>query len=202
MTLLVETVRVKGGKAPLWPYHLVRLARSAKAVRFPLPTLVAPSGGEDRVLRYAIRPDGFSLVERALGPATPVKLGVASVPHAPYLHKTDERAQFDRALAEAAARGEEDAILLNQGSVAECAIWSCFWWDGSRLAAPPLGIGILPSVARARLNELAGGIVEGRVTPAEFRARGGFLANAARGVVGVEGVAETPGTVFLRTRFW
>jgi branched-subunit amino acid aminotransferase/4-amino-4-deoxychorismate lyase len=195
-------VRVKNGKAPLWPYHLVRLARSAKAVGLPLPTLVAPSGGDDRILRYAIRPDGFSLVERATGSTTPIKLGVASVPHAPYLHKTDARTQFDRALEEAKGRDEEDAILLNGGSVAECAIWSCFWWEGAKLAAPPLGIGILPGVARARLNELAGGIVEGRVTPQEFRARGGFLANAARGVVGVEGVAEAPGTVFLRTRFW
>ena len=202
MTLLVETVRVKNGKAPLWPYHLVRVARSAKAVGLPIPTLVAPAGGEDRVLRYVIRADGFSLVERATGTTTPIKLGVSAVPHTPYPHKTDDRGQFDRALEEAKGRNEEDAILLNQGSVAECAIWSCFWWEKSQLAAPPLGIGILPGVARARLNELAGGIVEGRVTPAEFRARGGFLANAARGVVGVEGVAEVPGTVFLRTRFW
>ncbi len=202
MTVLVETVRVRHGKAPLWPYHLVRLARSAKAVGLAVPTLVLPSGGEDRVLRYAIGADGISLVERAVGVTTPVKLGVATQPHAPYPHKTDARAQFDRALEEANARGEEDALLLNQGSVAECASWSCFWWEGPRLAAPPLGIGILPGVARAKLNELAGGIVEGRVTPEEFRARGGFLANAARGVVGVAGVADAPGTVFLRTRFW
>lgn len=202
MTLLVETVRVKHGKAPLWPYHLVRLARSAKAVGLAIPTLVAPSGGQDRVLRYAVGKEGFSLVERAVGATTPVKLGVASGPHAPYPHKTDDRAQFDRALEEATARGEEDAILLNGRSVAECALWSCFWWAGGQLAAPPLGIGILLGVARTRLNELAGGIMEGRVTPEEFRARGGFLANAARGVVGVEGVPDEPGTVFLRTRFW
>lgn len=93
-------------------------------------------------------------------------------------------------------------LLLVDGAVAECAQWSCFWWEGTKLAAPPLKMGILPGVARAKLNELSGGIVEGRVTPAEFRARGGFLANAARGVVGVEGVPEAPGTVFLRTRFW
>lgn len=202
MTLLLETVRVKGGKAPLWPYHLVRLARSAKALGFGLPTLVAPSGGEDRVVRYAVSANGFMLEERPVGSVAPVKLGVASVPHSAYLHKTDERAQFDRVVADAAGQGVDDLLLLNQGSVAECAIWSCFWWEGTRLAAPPLGIGILPGVARAKLNELAGGIVEGRVTPEEFRARGGFLANAARGVVGVEGVPEAPGTVFLRTRFW
>jgi branched-subunit amino acid aminotransferase/4-amino-4-deoxychorismate lyase len=202
VTLLIETVRVKGGKAPLWPYHLVRLARSAKSLGFAIPTLVAPSGGADRVVRYGISAGGFTLDERPVGPITPVKLGIASAPHEKYLHKTGARAQFDRALEEAASRGEDDVLLLNQGSVAECAVWGCFWWEGTRLAAPPLGIGILPGVARARLNELAGGIIEGRVTPEEFRARGGFLANAARGVVAVEGVADAPGTVFLRTRFW
>ena len=202
MTTLIETVRVKGGKAPLWPYHLVRLGRSAKALGFTVPTLVSPSGGEDRVVRYLISADGFTLDERPVGPITPVKLGVGSAPHEQYPHKTDERGQFDRALGEAATHGMDDVLLLNQGSVAECAVWSCFWWEGTRLAAPPLGIGILPGVARAKLNELAGGIVEGRVTPEEFRAKGGFLANAARGVVAVDGVADAPGTVFLRTRFW
>ena len=93
-------------------------------------------------------------------------------------------------------------LLLCDGAVAECAQWSCFWWEGAKLAAPPSSLGILPGVARAKLNELSGGIMEGKVTPEEFRAKGGFLANAARGVVGVAGVAEAPGTVFLRTRFW
>ncbi|HVX87326.1 MAG TPA: aminotransferase class IV [Gemmatimonadales bacterium] len=202
MITLIETVRVKGGKAPLWPYHLVRLARSAKALGIPVPTLVVPSGGEDRVVRFGISGGGLTLEERPLGATAPVRLGVATAAHAPYPHKTDERAQFDRALAEAAAEGVDDMLLLNQGSVAECAVWSCFWWEGTRLAAPPLGLGILPGVARAKLNELAGGIVEARVTPEEFKARGGFLANAARGVVAVAGVADAPGTVFLRTRFW
>jgi len=146
--------------------------------------------------------NGFTLDERPVGPVTPVKLGVSASAHEPYPHKTDQRGQFDRALGEVATQGVDDVLILNQGSVAECAVWSCFWWEGTRLAAPPLGIGILPGVARAKLNELAGGIVEARVTPDEFRARGGFLANAARGVVAVEGVADAPGTVFLRTRFW
>lgn len=202
MTLLIETVRVKNGKVPLWPYHLVRLTRSAKALGVPVPTLVAPAGGPDRVLRYAVRAEGFSLVERAVGATTPVKLGVASERYVPYPHKTDQRDQFDRALQEAQRGEREDMLLLVEGSVAECALWSCFWWEGTKLAAPPLSFGILPGVARAKLNELSGGIVEGRVTPDEFRAKGGFLANAARGVVGVEGVPEAPGTVYLRTRFW
>lgn len=202
MTTLIETVRVKGGKAPLWPYHLVRLSRSAKALGITMPTLVAPSGGSDRVVRYSIAGNGFTLEERPLGPTTPVKLGITTREYATYPHKTDERAQFEAGLLEAQSRGEDDLLFLVGGHVAECAVFGCFWWEGTRLAAPPLAMGILPGVARAKLDELSGGIVEGRVTPDEFRSKGGFLANAARGVVGVEGVKEAAGTVFLRTRFW
>jgi branched-subunit amino acid aminotransferase/4-amino-4-deoxychorismate lyase len=202
MSTLIETVRVKGGKAPLWPYHLVRLARSAKALGITVPTLVAPAGGVDRVMRYAVKSGSFSLEEREVGSSTAVRLGVATSRYAPYPHKVEERGQFDSALAGAKTAGVEDVLFLVDGAVAECAIWSCFWWEGSRLAAPPLGLGILPGVARARLAELSGGLLEERVTVEQFRAKGGFLANAARGVVGVEGVPEAAGTVFLRTRFW
>ena len=154
------------------------------------------------MVRFVIESGGFTREEREVGPVTAVKLGVAPTPYAAYPHKTAERGQFDGALEEAARQGMDDLLLLADGKVAECAIWSCFWWEGTRLAAPPLGFGILPGVARAKLDELSGGIQEGRVTPEEFRAKGGFLANAARGVVGVAGVADAPGTVFLRTRFW
>lgn len=202
MTQLIETVRVKGGKTPLWPYHLVRLTRSAKATGVSVPTMVAPSGGQDRIVRFVIESGGFTREEREVGSVKPVKLGVSTSSYTAYPHKTGARAQFDAALVEAATQEVDDLLLLAQGCVAECAIWSCFWWEGSRLAAPPLALGILPGVARAKLDELAGGIQEGRVAPDEFRSKGGFLANAARGVVGVAGVAEAPGTVFLRTRFW
>ena len=202
MTVLIETVRVKGGKAPLWPYHLVRLARSAKALGITVPTMVAPSGGIDRVMRYAVKSGGFTLLEREVGPITAVTLGVAPAGYKPYPHKVEERGQFDQALEGAREAGVDDLLLLAEGAVAECAIWSCFWWEGSRLAAPPLSLGVLPGVARARLAELSGGLLEAKVPVEQFRAKGGFVANAARGVVGVVGVAEAPGTVFLRTRFW
>jgi branched-subunit amino acid aminotransferase/4-amino-4-deoxychorismate lyase len=202
MTVLIETVRVKGGKAPLWPYHLVRLARSAKALGVTVPTMVSPSGGQDRVMRYAVKSGGFTILEREVGSVAAVTLGVAPAGFRPYPHKVEERAQFDLALEGARETGVDDVLLLAEGAVAECAIWSCFWWEGSRLAAPPLGLGILPGVARARLAELSGGLLESKVTVEQFRSRGGFVANAARGVVGVVGVPEAAGTVFLRTRFW
>src|SRR6188768_2303026 len=91
MTALIETVRVKGGKAPLWPYHLVRLARSAKALGVTVPTLVSPSGGGDRVMRYAIKSGGFTVVEREVGSVAAVKLGVAPAGYRAYPHKVEER---------------------------------------------------------------------------------------------------------------
>src|SRR5690348_3720162 len=113
MTTLIETVRVKGGKAPLWPYHLVRLSRSAKALRVTVPTLVAPAGGPDRVVRYAISSSGFTLEDRPIGSTAPVKLGLATKEYVAYPHKTDGRAQFEAGLLEAQSRGEEDLIFLS-----------------------------------------------------------------------------------------
>ena len=59
-------------------------------------------------------------------------------------------------------------------------------------AAPPLELGVLPGVARARLEELAGAIEERRAVQGEMAAASVFVANAVRGVVPVaslDGVA-------------
>jgi branched-subunit amino acid aminotransferase/4-amino-4-deoxychorismate lyase len=91
--------------------------------------------------------------------------------------------------------------------VAECAIWGIFWWEGDRLCAPPLSLGILPGVGRARLEELTGGIVERRVGPEELEERSLLVANAVRGVVPVASfrgrpVPQDPGTSRLSRSFW
>jgi branched-subunit amino acid aminotransferase/4-amino-4-deoxychorismate lyase len=128
--------------------------------------------------------------------------------HRPYPHKTTDRGQFDRALEEAGSVGADDAVLLTAGGyVAECAIWGIFWWEGRRLCAPPLSLGVLPGVARARLEELTGGISERRVGPEEIEGRGLFVANAVRGVVPVASfqghpVPQDPGTSGLSASFW
>jgi branched-subunit amino acid aminotransferase/4-amino-4-deoxychorismate lyase len=143
-----------------------------------------------------------------VGATEPVTLARARVVHRPYPHKTTERGQFERALREARAAGADDALLLTEGGhVAECAIWGIFWWEGGRLCAPSLDLGVLPGVARARLEELTGGIAERRVTPAEVEGRNLFVANSVRGVVPVarfEGrpVPENPGTSRISASFW
>jgi branched-subunit amino acid aminotransferase/4-amino-4-deoxychorismate lyase len=209
MPSLIETVRIRNGVAPLWYLHLRRLATSCKALGVPLPgELLTPGGGADRIHRLEVGPRGVQLSERPVGSTAPVRLVVATVTHRPYPHKTTERAQFDRALEEARAAGADDAIVLTSGGyVAECAVWGLFWWEGGRLCAPPLELGVLPGVARARLEEVTGGLVTRRVRREDLAGRSVFVANAARGVVAVASledlaVPQNPGTSGVSGTFW
>lgn len=209
MPSLIETVRIRNGVAPLWYLHLRRLAGSCKALGIPLPAeLITPEGGAERIHRLEVGPRGLKLDERPVGSTAPVRLTLASVTHRPYPHKTTDRAQFDRALEESRAAGADDAIMLNAGGyVTECAVWGLFWWEGGRLCAPALQLGVLPGVARARLEQMAGGLVEQRVRMGDLEGRSLFVANAARGVVPVatvEGreVSQDSGTSRLSGSFW
>jgi branched-subunit amino acid aminotransferase/4-amino-4-deoxychorismate lyase len=126
----------------------------------------------------------------------------------PYPHKTTDRAQFDQTLAAAKAQGASDGVLLTpDGLVAEAAIWALLWWEGQRLCGPALDLGILPSVGRARLGEIVGGITERRLRPAELTGRSLLAVNAARGVVAIAGwddrvVPAAPRTEELAAAFW
>jgi branched-subunit amino acid aminotransferase/4-amino-4-deoxychorismate lyase len=137
-----------------------------------------------------------------------VALALTGEVHRAYPHKTTERAQFDRALEDAAAQGADDALLLTAGGyVAECAVWGIFWWDAGRLCAPARELGVLPGVARARLDELTGGLVERRARLEELEGLSLFVANAARGIVPVatfqgRPVPQDPGTTRLSDVFW
>jgi len=209
-TRLIETVRIRDGAAPLWYLHLRRLAGSCKALGIPLPgELLTPGSGADRIHRLEVGPHGVQLTERAVGSTAPVSLAVArGAVHQPYPHKTTERGQFDRALEEARAAGTDDAVLVTAGGyVAECAVWGLFWWEGGALCTPALELGVLPGVARARLEEVSGGLAERRVRPGDLEGRSLFVANAARGVVPVASlggrpVPQDPGTARLSNTFW
>jgi branched-subunit amino acid aminotransferase/4-amino-4-deoxychorismate lyase len=209
MPSLIETVRIRNGAAPLWYLHLRRLAWSCKALGVPLPgELITPEGGADRIHRLEVGSRGAKLIERPVGSTAPVALALASVTHRPYVHKTTERDQFDRALEEARAAGADDAVMLTAGGyVAECAVWGLFWWEGGRLCAPALELGVLPGVARARLEEMTGGLAERRARLGDLEGWSLFVANAARGVVPVaslEGrkVPQDSGTSRLSGSFW
>jgi branched-subunit amino acid aminotransferase/4-amino-4-deoxychorismate lyase len=194
---------------PLLELHRRRLATSCRILGIPHPSaLHLPSGGPDRVARLQVDADGATVNERPLGSVKPVSLMTSRVVHEPYRHKVVERGLFDRALEEARQAGADDAILLTrQGHVAEAAVWCVFWWEGTTLCAPAMGIGILPGVSRARIVQLAGPVSERRATRAEIEGRPLFVSNAARGIVPVavldgQTVPESPETALLQEAFW
>ena len=206
---LIETVRVRGGAAPLWGHHLARLFAGCRAVGVEPPgSLSTPAGGADRVHRLLVSSRGVETAERPVGPGDPVRLVTSPVRHEPYPYKTDRREQFDRALAAAQAAGADDGILLTAGGwVAETAIWGIYWWEAGQLCAPPMDLGVLDSVARRRIGELTGGVQERRLRPDELAVRATFVANAARGVVAVRSVDGKPidlvaETTALAAAFW
>ena len=134
---------------------------------------------------------GVQESERLVEPVEAVKLIISRIAHHPYPHKTTERAQFDRARDKARGAEADDALLLTPGGyLAETAIWSVFWWEGGKLCAPAMELGILPGVGRARIMELAGPIEERRATWSEVRGLPMFLANAVRGVAKVSAVQD------------
>jgi len=207
---LLETVGVRGGRVPLWPLHQARVRRSAAALGYSLPAeLQPPPGGGDRICRieYASR-ERVLVTDRQVEELVGLRLRTAPVPHRGYRHKTTDREWLDAARLDAATRGGDDVLFLSEeGSVAESSIWSLFWWEGGELAAPPLEMGILPGVARARLAEMTGGLRETRIPGGQLAARGAFAANAARGIVpllevdGVQVVTDE-GTARLMEAFW
>lgn len=201
-------MRLQDGRVPLWPLHLLRLTASCLTLAIPLPQVTAPTGGDDRGLRLQLGPDGINWTERPLERQEPVTLIISDVEHRPYRHKTTDRGQFIEALEQARVAGADDAVLLTgDGWVAEAAIWSLFWWEGETLCTPPLNLGVLPGVARARLGEMLGGLLERRVRAAALPRAGLFVANAVRGVVPVasldgEMCADAPATARVRAGFW
>ena len=81
-----------------------------------------------------------------------------------------------------------------------------FWWEGERLCAPSLALGVLPGVARARIGELVQ-VEERRVARAALNGRSLLVANAVRGVVPVAlldeaAVRPNDATNALAREFW
>jgi branched-subunit amino acid aminotransferase/4-amino-4-deoxychorismate lyase len=170
--------------------------------------LEVPYGGADRVHRLAVSAKGIEVSERPVGSERSVALITSTAAHRPYPHKTTARDQFDRALAEAKRAGADDAVLLTEnGRVAECGIWTLFWWgETGELCTPALALGVLPGVARERIGELTP-LTERKVGRAALDARPLFVANAVRGIVAVRSLdgSTTPRaaeTATLRSRFW
>jgi para-aminobenzoate synthetase/4-amino-4-deoxychorismate lyase len=66
-----------------------------------------------------------------------------------FLHKTTRRPLYDRVLADARARGFDDALFLNErGEVTECANHNVMIARDGKLVTPPVECGLLPGVYR------------------------------------------------------
>jgi amino-transferase class IV len=72
---LIETVRIRDGRAPLWHLHLRRLVASCRTLGIPFPLeFDVPSGGTDRVQRIVVGMKGKQVTEREVGSVEPVRL--------------------------------------------------------------------------------------------------------------------------------
>lgn len=208
-----ETIRVRNGQAPLLSRHAARFAIACQALGLPLPEeplerLVAPwLGAGDLIVRVEAGLRGFTVTTRPVPPLVPLAVIVAPTRHVPYPFKVTERSAFVAAQEEARAAGADDALLVTAaGLVAEGTVWSIFWWEGDRLTTPPLALGVLPGVGRARALELEP-IVERERTPAELTRRSALAINAVRGVLPItqlagEALPDDPRTTRLGERFW
>jgi branched-subunit amino acid aminotransferase/4-amino-4-deoxychorismate lyase len=211
---LIETMRVREGRIPLWPRHLARLERSLRELDLPRPSqdlvaLVTPfSGTGDAVLRLEVRDGRASVTVRASPALAPPAVIAASQPHQPYRHKTTERDCFLDARDEAERAEADDALLLtHDGFVAEGTVWNVFWWDGDILRTPALDLGILPGIGRARVLELVPTVDQGRYARPQVAGKSLFLTNAVRGVVPIASLDGSPTppdprTAELAARFW
>ena len=208
-----ETIRVRHGQAPLLTRHATRLADACRALGLPLPgesleRLVAPwLGAGEVIVRVEAGLPGATVTTRPVPPLAPLAVIVATARHVPYPFKATERSAVVAAQSEARAAGADDALLLTaSGLVAEGTVWSIFWWEGDRMATPPLALGVLPGVGRARVLELEPAVERER-TPVELERRSVFATNAVRGVVPIARLAgvpmpDHPRTARLAERFW
>jgi branched-subunit amino acid aminotransferase/4-amino-4-deoxychorismate lyase len=206
---LLETVRIRNGVAPLWPLHTARLQKSAEALGIALPALERPEGGEDRVIRYEVSEGEVRISERDVGSTAPLALITALTPHQGYPHKTAARAWLDAARMPVRSRSADDVLFFDaEGYLVEASIWAIAWWDRETLVFPPLALGGLPSVARARLAEtVRGGVAAGRLRREEISGKALVACNAARGVVAVaaldeDAVVANQRTIAIAKRFW
>lgn len=217
--------------------HLARLLASAAALglRGPGPSQVAHAvrhtvasagPGEHRVRVILTRgPGPLNARPETLGPgrtiviveplpAQPSELSLAVVDfplprrRGPG-HKT--LAYLDHVLARdlAAAAGADEAVRLGpDGDVAECASSNVFVVARCAVATPPVELGILPGVTRARVLAACAGCgipaTERRLELAELYAADEiFVTSALRGVVPVtrlDGTARPTGPITARIR--
>ena len=193
--VLIETARVAKGRAGLLARHLARLSGSARrlgfecdagAVRAAMEAAAAELGWGK--LRLTLGADGVFEIEAGAVPQTDsLRVGVSDVRVCSgdelLRRKTNRRAVYDAALAEAKAKGWDDAILRNErGELTETCVANVAAEVDGRLLTPAAECGLLPGVLRAEMLA-RGELREGRLTPEDLRRAGAvFRLNSVRGM--------------------
>ena len=124
-----------------------------------------------------------------------ITLGLAEGPRLPIdafsNFKTLNSARYVAAAREAAARGWDDALLLNSRErICEASSSNVFWWEGDTCCTVPLSEGCVEGVMRSCLLERAAAsgyaVQEKAITFTQLQAADEiFLSNAIRGIVPV-----------------
>ncbi|HWB72337.1 MAG TPA: aminotransferase class IV [Egibacteraceae bacterium] len=203
-----ESVGVWDGRPFRLGDHLARLAASLGAIGLPPPdtaalradvaTLLDEGGGADGMLRCYVTASGTRVVALVEQPVRPEARHLEPQP-APWIRplgsygpagaKTMSYAANMAATRAARRAGGDDALLLSlEGWVLEGPTFCVLWVTDGRLHAPAVDLGIVDSISRRTLLELAAEqglpVVEGRWTLAELaRAREVVMCSAVRDLI-------------------
>lgn len=186
---LFETMRAEGGDIHLWPQHLARLMRSARALGWRIEPPPRPDVRADEVIRLQVGPEGETHITRRAVPAMGglYRVGLSPVrvdsTDARLYHKSSERAPYDAAAAWASEQGLDDALLLNEADrLTEATIANVIVEKAGQWFTPPVSEGLLPGVMRGVLVE-AGRLLEKPLHVSDlYEADVLYLCNAVRGV--------------------
>ncbi|NNF03922.1 MAG: aminodeoxychorismate synthase component I [Rhodothermales bacterium] len=203
---LIETMLVDGRRVRLMDAHMDRLMASARAFGWQLDRGDVEHALERRIsglpdgrhrMRLLAAPSGVRSIETAPmnrdaepdagGMEVPLRIALARTEvHSanPFLrHKTTRRSDYDRAVREAAERGLDEVILVNErGEITEGAVNNVFLRMEGRWYTPAPTSGLLEGVARAVFME-AVGAVERPLMASDLRSADEIvLTNAVRGV--------------------
>lgn len=166
-----EGLRLYGHRARTLEAHLDRMERSADMVRLPfdrdlirreIGQFSTATSGAECGLRVMLTRGGHRILrEEVLFPEAPAGWSVLPVAHriTPLLvaSKTLSYAANMQAARLAAEAGADTALFVDADTdaVLECPVASFVWIEGDDLVAPPLETGILDSITRRLIAEVA-----------------------------------------------
>ncbi len=166
-----EGLRLYGHQPRTPEAHLDRMERSAGLIRLPfdrdrtrreIGEIAAVTSAPECGLRVILTRGGHRILrEEPLIPEAPDGWSVRPVAHriTPLLvaSKTLSYAANMQAARLATEAGADTALFVEAGTrtVLECPVASFVWVEGNDLVAPPLGTGILDSITRRLVSEVA-----------------------------------------------